>query len=201
MGWKASRPVTRWLVGVGVAVSLIALSVGLFMFIGTGIGKTGPIAETGLSSNTEQAVPDVPQPEARVVAVRATDQGFEPSSIQVVAGEPVIILLQNMGTDEHHFHIQSLNPNDLYWLPHTPKDGEQVDIHTLHHEGKLPYHICNSKFGICPTGLDVHLHANAGDYDMVGFTPTQAGTFKFNCPLPGHEERGMVGALTVGSHR
>jgi uncharacterized cupredoxin-like copper-binding protein len=132
-----------------------------------------------------------------MIVVKATDTGFQPSSLEVTVGEPVIILLQNMGTDEHHLHILDLNPKDLYWLPRTPKEGEQADIHTLHHEGKLPYHICNSKYGICPTGMGVHLHADAGDYDMIGFTPTRAGTFKFSCPIPGHEEQGMVGALVV----
>jgi len=129
--------------------------------------------------------------------VEATDTGYQPSSIKVRVGEPVIILLQNRGSDEHHLHVQVLNPQDLYWLPHTPGEGEQVDIHMLHHEGKLPYHICNSKYGICPTGLDAHLHANAGDYDMIGITPTRAGTFKFLCPIPGHEEQGLVGEFVV----
>ena len=190
-------PSARLLAGAALA---LALTFGWATF-GIGLAAVELVPSWGSKAEHGQngAGGAAPEAEARLVVIQATDTGFQPSTLYLSAGEPVILLLQNMGADEHHLHVRSLNPKDLYWLPRTPKEGEQIDIHNLHHEGKLPYHICNSKFGICPTGLDVHLHANPGDYDLVGFTPTQAGAFKFLCPLPDHEERGMVGVLVVAN--
>lgn len=194
----------EWLNRRRLALALtLALAVGWASF---GVGLAAEqVAPAWLSGNghghdgEESGAPAAVAPgqEARVIVLRATDNGYDPPVIRLAAGEPVLVLLQNAGTDEHHLHVLGLSPRDLYWVPRAAADGEQVDIHNLHHEGKLPFHICNSKYGLCPIGIDVHLHANAGDYDAIGFTPTTPGTYRFHCPIPGHDERGLVGTLVV----
>ena len=46
-------------------------------------------------------------------------------------------------------------------------------------------------------GLVTEQKITAGQTITFAFTPTTAGTFQYYCNVPGHEEAGMVGTLTV----
>ncbi len=47
----------------------------------------------------------------------------------------------------------------------------------------VSHHVCTSETGVCPSGDWVHAHAEAGDWDIIVFTPTERGTFTAFDPL------------------
>lgn len=44
---------------------------------------------------------------------------------------------------------------------------------------------------------DIDVFLQAGQTATLTFTPSEAGEYEFYCTIPGHEEAGMVGTLTV----
>ena len=130
------------------------------------------------------------------INVDINDAGIQPASIYLPVGQSVLLVMRNRGDHEHHFHISELLPTDMLWLS---KEGVVGDIdtaeHAEHNHGgdMVPYHICSPESGIiCPSGA-VHAHAEAGDMDVILFTPTNAGTFVAKDPL--HPE--IVGQVIV----
>lgn len=132
---------------------------------------------------------------AYTVNVDLTDTGFAPRLLSVPVGRPVQLVVRNRGTSEHHYHIAGMRPTEMLWLSKAhllASSHNGAGEHGGHHPGGfLPYHVCTSRTGLCPTGRDVHAHADPRDVDVLIFTPTQRGTFEAFCPL--HPEiRGTV---------
>ncbi|HBY99028.1 MAG TPA: hypothetical protein DEP84_34615 [Chloroflexi bacterium] len=122
---------------------------------------------------------------ARVLRIAMTRDGYSVNNLQLQQGEPVIIVFDNQTDEEHHFHIEDLQPDRLRWLQ--VSDAKSAPDEQLRQAKALPYHICDSLSGICPTGKWVHLHANPGESDAIAFIPKQAGTFHADCPLHAQE--------------
>ncbi len=132
------------------------------------------------------------------VNVRLTDDGFQPASISIPAGQRVKLVVRNHGKKEHHYRIVGLVPADLLWRLSAPKSDmvtdEDEDDHFSHHldVSYVPYRSASGA-GIRPTGDEVHAFAAGGALDVLFFTATNAGTFEAQDPL--HPE--IVGQVTV----
>jgi len=131
--------------------------------------------------------------DARVIQVKGSDSGFAPNSLSFVKGQRVVLVFENTGSVEHHFHAREMPAQDILWLSSQEAGAVPADIETLRSALFLPYHVCDSESGICPTGIDVHLHAKAGDWLAISFVPPDAGTFTMTCPL----HPGMTGTIVV----
>jgi uncharacterized cupredoxin-like copper-binding protein len=118
-------------------------------------------------------------PEPLQVSLQASDFRFEPATIEVMAGQQVTVMMQNMGTVEHDFVIQEIPVEAL--AVESEAEGEG---HTMPGMG---------------TEMEpaVHMGATAGMSDSVTFVPTKPGTYEFYCAVAGHREAGMVGSLMV----
>jgi hypothetical protein len=126
---------------------------------------------------------------AITVNVTVDEQTISPAQVAIPSGAKVRLVLRNRGSQEHHFHIAGLNPTEMLWLVKDFDSGAPVistgpDDHSAHHGIEMaPYHVCTARGGVCPTGLDVHAHAAAGDVDVIMFTTADKGTFAVTCPL------------------
>lgn len=116
--------------------------------------------------------------EVQNVTLEAKDLAFAPANLEVTAGEPVRLTLQNSGALEHDFSIMEF-----------PLEGEAAEAggsghEAGHGEGDEP---------------DLHVAALGGTSATLDFTPTKAGTYEFWCTVPGHKEAGMFGTLVVNN--
>jgi uncharacterized cupredoxin-like copper-binding protein len=86
----------------------------------------------------------------------------------------------------------TLSAQDIMWGPETihAQVGQPIEI-TLRNDGALDHN-----FVIEDLGIDILL--SPGDIEVVPvFTPDGAGTIRYICNIPGHEEAGMVGEIIV----
>lgn len=133
------------------------------------------------------------------INVEMTDDGIQPASIFIPAGQRVLLVMRNRGNHEHHYHISGLVPQDMLWLStetgNMETDGMDASEHSEHNHGgqMVPYHKCSPGSVICPTGNAVHAHAGAGGMDAIFFTANNTGTFLAGDPL--HPE--MTAKVTV----
>ena len=68
--------------------------------------------------------------------------------------------------------------------------GEHVKVTLDNTKGTL-------KHNIKQADLNIDTAVEAGQTATFEFTPTKAGTFDFDCDVPGHKEAGMVGKIVV----
>ena len=94
---------------------------------------------------------------------------FEPASVTVPVGRPVIFVITN--TD----------PIDHEWIV-----GDAA-THERHRAGTEPVHDAR------PTEISIP----AGTQKRTTITFTTAGSQQFICHLPGHEQYGMVGTVEI----
>lgn len=111
------------------------------------------------------------------VTLQTAEFRFDPSSVEVAAGQQVTITMENVGTVEHDFVIQEI----------------PVEQSAAGSEPATPGHTMD-EMEVEPA---VHMGAMAGMSDSVSFVPTKPGSYEFFCAIPGHKEAGMVGTLIV----
>lgn len=109
------------------------------------------------------------------VTVTMTEFGFEPNVIQATAGSPVELTLVNEGAIEHDFVIEVIPVTDVS----SSNSGEHHMSTDEHSE------------------YDLHTSTAAGETSTLTFTPTEPGTYKIICSVPGHLDAGMTGELIV----
>lgn len=109
------------------------------------------------------------------VRVTMSEFAFEPASITVTAGQPVEITLVNDGAIEHDFAIEVIPAEDVST------------------EGSMSGHDMSDQHA----EFDVHTATGSGETSVLRFTPTQPGTYKIICSVPGHLDAGMTGELIV----
>ncbi len=158
----------------GVVWSLFVASLALAACAPARIGEA-PKARTG----------DAPQAQASTATVRevtltASEWRFAPAAIQLTAGQPTRLVLKNDGKILHDVALMGLDAQMADGQMEMGQAGE-------HAEGATP----NVSSAI------VHVDAEPGKTGTVEFTPARSGTYRFACTLPGHEQAGMVGQLTV----
>lgn len=109
------------------------------------------------------------------VSVTMSEFAFEPASITVTAGQPVEITLVNEGAIEHDFAI------------------EVIPVQDVSTEGSMSGHDMTDEH----SEFALHTATGPGETSVLRFTPTQPGTYKIICSVPGHLEAGMTGELIV----
>lgn len=108
------------------------------------------------------------------VTVTMTEFGFEPNVINVTAGSPVELTLVNEGAVEHDFVIDIIPVTNV--SDSSSGDHQMTDEHSEY---------------------DLHTSTAAGETSTLTFTPTESGTYKIICSVPGHLDAGMTGELIV----
>ena len=117
-----------------------------------------------------------PQSTVKEVSLDAQDITFSADTLEVTAGQPVKLTLNNTGALEHDFSIIEIP---------LAKSAEQSDPMGGHDMSGL---------AVEP---ELHVAASPGDSATIEFTPTKAGTYEFFCTTAGHKEAGMIGTLVV----
>lgn len=108
-----------------------------------------------------------------------TDIAYDTNRLEVAAGQPVKLTLQNDGVLEHDFSIME--------IPHTgevmaSEAAEEMAGHDMSNMGDEP---------------EVHVAAPAGGNNTIEFTPSEPGEYEYWCTVSGHKEAGMKGTLVV----
>lgn len=114
--------------------------------------------------------------QAQDLTVQAQDLAFTPTTLEVTAGQPVKLTLQNNGALDHDFSIMEF-----------PMQGEAESTGGMEHD-----------MGDAAEP-ELHVAAAAGQSAALDFTPTKPGTYEFWCTVAGHKEAGMAGTLAVTS--
>ena len=112
---------------------------------------------------------------AQTLTVEAVDLGFTPTTLEVKAGEPVKLTLQNNGALPHDFSIMEF-----------PMEGMAEDTGGMEHD-----------MGDAAADPELHMAAAGGQSATLEFTPSKPGTYEFWCTVAGHKEAGMTGTLVV----
>ena len=112
------------------------------------------------------------------ITVEATDFSYDPLSITVPAGQPVTLMLNNLGKVEHDFVVDKINVIDVETSDNGPAAHHQM--------GDMP-------------DYDLHFFAKAGDTAVLNFTALEPGTYEIFCSIEGHKEAGMIGKLIVAA--
>ncbi len=111
------------------------------------------------------------------LTVEAKEFQFSPSTLEVVAGQPVKLVFKNGGTVEHDFSVMEFPMEGM------GASGTQ----------SMPGHDMSNM----PEVPDLHTAAMMGQSAALEFTPTKPGTYEFFCTVAGHKQAGMVGTLVV----
>jgi uncharacterized cupredoxin-like copper-binding protein len=128
----------------------------------------GLIVGACASAGDQDAIPADAQP----LTVSFGDSlAFEPPTLTVQVGRPVVLTVKNLGNTDHDFSIRDMPAKDI----------------TSRIEGS---------HGHGGTGMIVG-HPKANSEVTVRFTPTAAGTYEFYCSVTGHRDAGMKGSITV----
>jgi uncharacterized cupredoxin-like copper-binding protein len=113
----------------------------------------------------------------QTLTVEAQDLAFSPTTLEVTAGDPVKLTLQNNGALEHDFSILEF-----------PMEGAAEETGGMDHD-----------MGEGSEAPELHVAAGAGQSATLDFTPSKPGTYQFWCTVPGHKEAGMTGTLVVNT--
>jgi uncharacterized cupredoxin-like copper-binding protein len=112
------------------------------------------------------------------ITLDATDFSYSPVSVNVPAGEPVVLTLKNSGVVEHDFVIEKIDVQSVV------KKDSGSEAHHAHGE---------------EMDFDLHISAQPGDTSVLEFTVSEPGTYTFFCSVAGHKEAGMLGELVVAA--
>lgn len=124
-----------------------------------------------------------------IVNVWFDGSGVWPKQVSVPVNRQVQLVMRNHDVEEHHYHILGMPTVGMLWLS---KEGEMSSVsdvteeeHAMHHPevNMVPFHICTSRSGICPTGQWIHAHADPADMDIVVFVTDTTGSYEVTDPL------------------
>lgn len=115
--------------------------------------------------------------EAREIRVRASDDlKFEPSEIRLKVGEPVRLVMENMGAAVHDVTVDEMPMMG---------GGSSGVAHDMGHGTDMG------------SGYAMHLAVESHRDGMMEFTPTERGNYTYYCSVEGHREAGMRGEMIV----
>lgn len=114
----------------------------------------------------------------REIHLRMTDQiRFDPAEIEVEAGVPVRLVIDNSeAASIHDFSVKAIPVTDV-------SHGGEADMGHMGMDSSDDY--------------DLHLALESGTDGVLEFTPTEAGKYEFMCTVTGHAQAGMTGTLIV----
>ena len=106
---------------------------------------------------------------------------------------PVIVIffaIAGCSSEPKTLEVQ-LSAEDIRWdiSEITAKVGQTVEI-TIANDGALDHNFVIEKLGIA-------IELSPGESKVATFVVTEAGELEFICNIPGHQDAGMVGTLTI----
>lgn len=110
------------------------------------------------------------------ITLELTDFTFAPSSVTILADQPVTITLENKGLVEHDFVIEKA----------------PASMESMQENGSDMHHMQGDAVDYA-----VHAAVQAGGTASLELTVEEPGTYQFFCSVPGHKEAGMTGELIV----
>jgi len=141
------------------------------MFLRLGLSARWSLGIALLLFTTVAAQAASPQ----TVKLTADEFAFTPNTVTLTAGQPVRLTIVNTGKVAHD--LKSPLPIADFTYQHADNSaGEQA---------------ANIKGGVLDVDFD------PGTTAQVTFTPTKAGTYAFECDVPGHAQLGMKGTFVV----
>ena len=168
------------------------------------VEKTAPAAPADLPKMTTApaATADLPK-----LTIEAKEFAYSPDQVTVKVGQPVEIVLKNMGVTTHDFTIEKIALKEEAVAEgdeHDMGTGSMGHMGTMSNTGNMGMMDMMSNTGMMngmgatnADQLPVHVAAAQGHEGTVTFTPTEAGTYEFYCTVAGHKASGMVGKLIV----
>ena len=137
------------------------------------------------------------------LTIEAKEFAYSPDQVTVKVGQPVEIVLKNMGVTTHDFTIEKIALKEK-----AVAEGDEHDMGSMGNMGNMGSMSNTGSMGnmgmmndgmgaVNPDQLPVHVAAAQGHEGIVTFTPTEAGTYEFFCTVAGHKASGMVGKLIV----
>jgi uncharacterized cupredoxin-like copper-binding protein len=124
-----------------------------------------------------------PVPEVVGVTINMADIHYDRQTIEVEAGNVLVITLINEGVLEHDFVIDEL---PMAEAPHI----HEMDEAGGEHDHDTPHTAAAGE-------PDLHFAAMPGTISTATLTPTEPGRYPFYCSVAGHKEAGMEGVLVV----
>lgn len=109
------------------------------------------------------------------VMVEVNDAGYQPTTIEMAAGEAALLTLKNTGSAEHQLGIAK--------IPLTTQGGGMAEHNMAGMDGTM---------APGTEQLQVHLVAAPSATTSLELTPAKAGDYTFRCIAPGHTEQGML---------
>lgn len=140
------------------------------------------LSAAALMAGCREAKP-TPVPEVVGVTISLKDVHYDLETIEVAAGNVLVLNLINEGTLEHDFVIDEL---PMAGRPHVHEMDEASSEHE-HGDGEAAE----------SEGPDLHVAAAPGTISTATLTPTEPGRYAFYCSVAGHREAGMEGILVV----
>lgn len=113
----------------------------------------------------------------RVVNVTMLDVSFEPKKLDVRIGETIRFVVTNKSALDHDFTIGDVKAQTAHRKEMADALEKNADMH----------------HGDDPNAISV----KAGESGELSWKFTRAGSFEFDCNVPGHYEAGMKGAIAV----
>lgn len=110
------------------------------------------------------------------ITLDAIGMSYQPTMIEVNAGQPVKIVFRNNDTLDHDFSVMDI-PVASVGATSEPMAG--------HGTGQMA------------EAPALHIAVMMGKSGVLEFTPTKPGTYEFFCTVAGHKDAGMVGTLVV----
>ncbi len=109
---------------------------------------------------------------SRTVTVKATEIAYDVTSLEVKAGETILFVLENDGTQDHELGVGDA----AFFEAHAKMMADMPGM----------IHAMPNMVGAKP-----------GETAKFAWTFTKAGTFQFACSMPGHAALGMTGTISV----
>ena len=109
----------------------------------------------------------------------ATDIAFDTTRLEVMAGQPVRLTLNNEGALEHDFSIMEM---PLMGDVMADEMEEEMAGHDMSGMEEEP---------------EIHVAAPMNGSNTIEFTPSEPGEYTYFCTVAGHKEAGMMGTLVV----
>ncbi|MDD9979548.1 MAG: plastocyanin/azurin family copper-binding protein [Boseongicola sp.] len=168
----------------------VCLSVGAIA-----VSATAALADVGHGKKTKFGEPGVEHHVSRTIEVRMGEMYFEPSAIDVKAGETIRFVVINEGDAVHEFNIGT----EENWVAHLGEmekmiDQGMIDFDRIDHEKMR-------SMGMMHEDANAVLMEPGESREIIWQFPERATEVGVACNVPGHRESGMVGTIEfqVGS--
>lgn len=123
---------------------------------------------------------DEPTPVPTVsLSLTATDIAYDTTRLEVTAGQPVRLTLNNEGALEHDFSIMAMPLTGDVLAEEMADEMAGHDMSSMEEEP------------------EIHVAALTDGSNTIEFTPSEPGEYTYFCTVEGHKEAGMVGTLVV----